>query len=140
MGMTMKGRAVVAGPAEGQALVCRQPLSLWGGLDASTGRIIDQRHDRAGAVVTGRVLVLPRGKGSSTASAVLVESVRAGTAPVAIINCRLDPILALGAIVAEELYGVSVPVVLLAPEDMETIADGDRVCIEPDGRVQIKPS
>jgi hypothetical protein len=88
-------------------------------------------------VVAGRVFVFPQGKGSSTASAVLVESVRAGTAPVAIINCRLDPILALGAIVAEELYGVTVPVVVLATEDIEAIGDGDHLGIEPDGTVQI---
>ena len=136
MARVMKGRAVVPGTAKGQALVSGQPLSLWGGLDATTGRIIDQRHDRAGAVVAGRVFVFPQGKGSSTASAVLVESVKAGTAPAAIVNCRLDPILALGAIVAEELYGVTVPVVVLAPEDLDSIRDGDRLLIAPDGTVR----
>jgi len=138
MARVVKGRAVVPGAAEGQALVSRQALSLWGGLDASTGRIIDQRHDRAGAVITGKIFILPQGKGSSTASAVLVESVKAGTAPAAIINCSLDPILALGAIVAEERYGVTVPVIVLAPEDIEAIRDGDHLRIEVDGTVQVR--
>jgi len=133
----LAGRPCVPGAAEGTALVTRGPLSFWGGLDPRTGRIVDRRHDRVGEVVTGRVVVLPCGKGSSTASACLLESVRAGTAPAAIILARLDPILALGAIVADELYGRSLPVVTLDEEAFRTIREGDRVTIEPDGTVVV---
>jgi len=134
----LTGRAAVAGSAEGIALVTKEPLSLWGGLDAQTGEIIDRRHERSGEIVSGRVFVLPQGRGSSTASAVLLESVRTGKAPAAIINARLDPILALGSIVAEELYHRSVPVVVLAQADFDSIREGDHVVIQPDGTVRIR--
>ncbi len=138
MGSVLIGRPVVAGSAEGRAVVSGQPLSLWGGLDAETGEIIDRRHELSGRKVTGRVLVFPRGKGSSTASGILLESIRAGTAPAAIVNVAVDPILALGAIVADELYNRSVPIVVLAPEDFDTIRDGDMVAVAPDGKVTVR--
>ena len=131
------GRPVVAGSAEGRALVSREPLSLWGGLDAGTGEIIDRRHELSGRNVTGRVLVFPQGKGSSTASGILLESIRAGTAPAAIVNLKVDPILALGAIVADELYHRSVPVVVLPEEAFCSIKEGDIVAVEADGKVRV---
>lgn len=138
MARRLRGRAVIAGAAEGAALVSRQPISLWGGLDPETGVLIDERHDRCGEVVTGRVFVFPHGKGSSTASAILLEAVRRGTAPAAIINRRVSPILALGSIVADEMYGRSVPIVVLSDEAFDAIADGDQLAVEPDGTVIVR--
>jgi predicted aconitase with swiveling domain len=138
MERTMAGRAVVPGSAEGIALVTVEPLSLWGGLNAQTGEIIDRRHERSGEIVSGRVFVLPQGRGSSTASAILLESVKAGKAPAAIINARLDPILALGSILADELYHKPVPIVVLSRADFDSIREGDYVIIQPDGTVRIK--
>ena len=132
------GRAVVPGSAEGIALVTAEPLSLWGGLNAQTGEIIDRRHERSGEIVTGRVFVLPQGRGSSTASAILLESVKAGKAPAAIINLRLDPILALGSILADELYHRPVPVVVVSQTDFDSIREGDHITIQPDGTLRIK--
>ena len=137
MERVLKGRSVVAGSAKGVALVSTQPISLWGGLDPKTGALIDRRHERCGEVITGKVFVFPGGKGSSTASAVLLESIRLGTAPAAIINVDLDPILALGAIVAEELYHKTVPVVILSQEDYAAIHEGDRLAINPDGTIAL---
>jgi predicted aconitase with swiveling domain len=131
------GKPVVAGSARGIALVSRQPLSLWGGLSPRTGEIIDRRHERSGAIVTGRVFVFPQGKGSSTASAVLMESIKAGTAPAAIVNLNVDPIRALGVIVADELYHKTLPIVVLSQEDFGAIQEGDYLVIERDGRVRI---
>ena len=134
----LKGKAVIAGSARGTALVSKEPLSFWGGLSTETGEIIDRRHERSGAVVTGRVFVFPRGKGSSTASGILLQSIKSGTAPAAIINLKTDPILALGAIVADELYGRCVPIVVLSEEDFGSIGEGDHLVIEPDGTVRIE--
>lgn len=139
MAKVLHGRALVAGRAEGRALVSAEPLSFWGGLDPHTGEIIDRRHDRSGQVVIGRILVFPQGKGSSTSSAILLESVRAGTAPAAIINSMVDPIVALGSIVAEELYHRSIPVVVLEPGDFGAIREGDRLVVDPDGTVRVLP-
>ncbi len=62
--------------------------------------MIDPHHPQTGAVITGRVLVMPTGRGSSSSSYVLAEAIRAGTGPAAIVLLDADPILALGALVA----------------------------------------
>ncbi len=118
-----RSRALVPGEASGPALVLAEPLSLWGGLDPVTGDIIDQRHPQWGGNVTGRVLVMPVGKGSSSASSILLEAVRLGTAPAAIVLAELDAILALGAAVARELYGRA-PAVVVDGERYGQLRDG----------------
>jgi predicted aconitase with swiveling domain len=133
----LTGRPIVAGSAEGTALVSKEPLSFWGGLDMNTGRIIDRRHERSGEVMTGRVFVFPRGRGSSTSSATLMESIKTGVAPAAIINLKVDPILALGSIVSDELYNKAVPIVVLDEKDFYSIKEDDHLTIEPDGTVKI---
>lgn len=107
-----EARTLVPGDASGPALVLDEPLSFWGGVDPTTGEIVDARHPQRGANVAGRILVMPSGRGSSSSSSVLAEAIRAGTAPAAIVLAEPDPILALGAIVARELYGRSIPVVV----------------------------
>jgi predicted aconitase with swiveling domain len=135
---TLIGKLVVAGSAEGTAIVSKQPISFWGGVNPHTGEITDRRHERSGTIVTGKVFVFPQGKGSSTASATLMESIRAGTAPAAIINLKVDPILALGAIVADELYQKTVPIVVLSREDFDAIQEGDYLIVEPDGTIKAR--
>lgn len=128
-------RVLVAGTAAGEVLHLDEPLSFWGGLDATDGRIIDRRHPQVDRVVAGRVLAMPHGRGSSSASSVLCEAVRAGTAPVAILMAEPDELVALGAIVAEEIYGVVVPVVVVGREAYQSLVDGERVTVGPDGTV-----
>ena len=113
-GLALEGRAMVPGTAEGDVLCLDEPLSFWGGLDPETGRIIDRHHPQLDESVVGRVLVMPSGRGSSSASSALCEAIRAGTGPVAIVMAEPDEIIALGAVVADELYGRLVPVVVLA--------------------------
>ena len=140
MEMKYAGRALVSGAAHGIALTSKEPISLWGGLNPNTGEITDRRHERSGENVAGKVFVFPYGRGSSTASAILLESVKAGKAPAAIINMRVDPILALGAILADELYHKVVPVVVLSEQDFDGLRDGDDVAIEADGTVIVTRS
>ena len=114
--MTLSGRALVSGTAEGPTMVLEEPLSFWGGVDPRTGLVIDPPPPAArGEPRRARVLVLPAGRGSSSSSSVLAEAIRAATAPVAIVLGEPDPILALGAIVARELYGTVMPIVALEP-------------------------
>lgn len=129
----MADRMLVAGEAAGDALVLDEPLSMWGGLDPKTGEIIDRRHPQAGSVVTGRVLVMPVGRGSSSASSVLAEAIRLGTAPAAIVLAEPDGIITVGAIVAREMYGRAMPVVVTDEERYRAIGDGQRVEIGPQG-------
>ena len=131
----MKGRVLAAGRAEGRALVLDEPLSLWGGMDPHSGKVIDARHPQQGAQLSGRVLVMRAVRGSSSSSSILAEAVRAHSAPAAILMAEPDLILAVGAAVAAELYGVGVPVVVLSPDDLALIADGAALRVEPDGTV-----
>ncbi len=120
----------------GRALVLHEPLSLWGGMDPATGELIDTHHPQRGARLTGRVVVMRSGRGSSSSASVLAEAVRTGTAPAAIVLGEPDLILAVGSAVAEELYGVVVPVVVVTADALATIADGMEVRIGEDGTVR----
>jgi uncharacterized protein len=115
------GRALHPGHGTGLALPIG-PLSFWGGIDWNDGRIIDVHHDRHGSTVAGRVLVMPHGRGSSSAAVVLAESLRNGSAPVAVVTRSTDLILLVGAMAAVELYGISCPILELAHDDFERVA------------------
>ncbi|MDZ4701512.1 MAG: DUF126 domain-containing protein [Rhodothermales bacterium] len=131
------GIPVVPGAAEGAALVTDEPISFWGGYDQRTGEIIDRRHPLSGQIAAGRVLVVPFTRGSSTSTAILLESVRAGVAPAAIVSREVDTFMALASIVADEMYGKPIPIVALAEADFERIEGGQQVCIEADGRIRL---
>jgi predicted aconitase with swiveling domain len=118
--MRRPARAYAGGVASAPALRLRAPLSLWGGLDVETGRVIDRSHADLGACVSGRVLVMQGGRGSSSSSAVLAEALRLGTGPVAIVLATPDPILTVGALVAERLYGVRCPIVVCDLDGLES--------------------
>ncbi len=133
--MTASGRALVPGSASGEVLVLDEPLSFWGGLDPASGRIVDRRHPQHGERVTGRILALPSGRGSSSSSSVLAEAVRAGTAPAAVLLRVPDEIVALGLLVAKELYGRTAPVVVLRERDYRALGTGQRVTVAADGTV-----
>ena len=133
----MRGIVLADGDGEGLALRLDEPLSFWGGVDPASGEIIDARHPQRGTSVTGRVLVMPSARGSSSSSSVLAEAVRAGRAPAAILLGEPDLILAVGAMVAEELYAVRVPILHLRPAELATIADGAAVSIGLGGEVAL---
>lgn len=135
-------RVMVAGIGQGRVMVLTEPLSLWGGLDPQSGQIIDERHPSLGQNVTGKVILLPGGRGSSSASSILLESVRVGTAPAAIVTAEPDGILTLGAIVSRTLYDKGPPVVVLDPSDFEAVSRwvGERLDIRlrvGDGVVEV---
>lgn len=129
--MTRAARAYAEGNANGVALVLSEPLSFWGGVEVASGRIIDNSHPDRGGLVTGRILVMPGGRGSSSASAVLAETIRCATGPAGIILSIPDPILTVGALVALALYGLRCPIVVC---DIGGIATGDELHIEATGR------
>ena len=132
----LQGRALVAGEAAGPALVLEAPLSLWGGMDPHSGRLSDHHHPQLGAILSGRVVVMPSGRGSSSSSSVLAEAIRLGTAPLAILLAEADAILVLGALVAEYLYGRTCPIVVLPDAATGGIATGDQVAVSG-GRVAL---
>ncbi len=139
MAIIFQARAVVPAAVSGEALVAPEPLSFWGGYDHKTGEIIDRRHPLTGQIAAGRVLILPFSRGSSTTTAVLLESVRAGTAPAAIITTGIDSFFALASIVAGELYGISVPIFATDITVFDRIQSGDQLQITRDGIITIYP-
>ncbi|NNF03846.1 MAG: DUF126 domain-containing protein [Rhodothermales bacterium] len=138
MSRGIHGRVVVPGPkVEGEALASAEPLSFWGGYDQKTGEIIDRRHPLSGEVAAGRILVVPFTRGSSTTTAILLESVRAGVAPAAIVTDRADRFLALASIVADEMYQAPIPIVAIARKEFDSIGSGDRLLIAEDGVITV---
>ena len=121
------------------ALVLGEPISFWGGISATTGRLTDPRsrnHDRA---VSGAALFIGALRGSSSASSVLLELIYRGLAPEAIILDSPDAILALGVIVGREMGWKSPPILRLAAAEQRLISNGTRVSITRDGCLTIYP-
>jgi predicted aconitase with swiveling domain len=129
-GETGRGRTLAAGSARGEVIPLSEPLSLWGGMDPHTGTLIDPHHPQAGQSLSGRVLLMPSGRGSSSSSSILAQAILAQTAPAAIILLQPDPILALGSIVAAELYGRTVPVVVVDQALYDDIAASAHATVE----------
>ena len=130
--MTLAGEALTPGQARGMTLVLDEPISFWGGVDENTGRVIDTRHPQLGASVAGMVLVLRCGRGSSSSSSVLAECLRNGVGPAAIVLAEPDPILALGALVANELYGTGIPVVVVDTNAYAVCSAARELSVEAD--------
>jgi cis-L-3-hydroxyproline dehydratase len=131
----IEARVIVAGEAAGEALVTHDALSFWGGYDFHTGEIIDRHHPLAGVRAAGRILAVPFSKGSSTTTAVLLEAVRAGTAPAAIVTTGPDAFFALASIVADVMYGKSFPVLSLDAKDFASLRTGEHLLIDRAGRI-----
>src|SRR5271166_2081865 len=136
MGGLMRGQVVVPGDGAGELLVSREPLSFWGGYDSVTGEIIDRRSPLSGKIAKGRVLALPSTIGSSTTTAVLLEAIRAGTAPVAILTIGVDPFLALASVVSNELFCRVIPLVALERKQFEALLSGTQAHIRADGTIE----
>jgi predicted aconitase with swiveling domain len=134
--ISLHGRTVVPGYAEGEALVTREPISGWGGIDPAQGRIIESRHELNGVCFTGKVLVFPSAKGSSGWSAFFQATRLLGTAPIAMIVTRLSTKSALGAVVTR------VPAVTDLDQDpCLLIRTGDWVRVDAThGLVEVKPA
>jgi predicted aconitase with swiveling domain len=137
MSEILQGQVIIAGIGRGRVLHSQEPLSFWGGYDYHTGEIIDRRHPLSGEIAAGCILCLPATRGSSTTTAVLLESVKAGTAPAAIVATGLDTFFALASIVADELYASPIPLVVLAPDEFALLRTGDTVDLALDGRITV---
>jgi predicted aconitase with swiveling domain len=97
--ITLKGRAIVGGMAEGEALVTTDRISGWGGIDPRTGTIIETRHQLKGVSFAGKVLVFPGAKGSSGWSGQFHIARISGMAPAAMLFNEMTTKMALGAVV-----------------------------------------
>ena len=136
--LTIVGKPVISGSAKGMALVSSEPLSFWGGYDWKSGEITDRRHPLSGSMAKGKILVIPFTRGSSTTTAVLLEAIRAGTAPAAIITTETDFFFALASVVSDELYAKPLTLVAISESDFATLQTGDQLEINEEGTVIVK--
>ena len=118
----MKGRTIYPGNVEGEAIVSREPIGFYGGIDIKTGIVIEKGHELEGKCIKDKILVFPYGKGSTVGSYVIYGLKKNGVAPKAIINKETETIVATGAILA------AIPCV--DGIDIEKIKDGGMVRIE----------
>ena len=118
----MKGRTIYPGKAEGIALVSKQPIGFYGGIDAKTGIVIEKGSELEGESVKDRVIVFPCGKGSTVGSYVIYGLKKNGVAPAAIVNSETETIVATGAILA------GIP--CIDGVDISGIKTGDKLRIE----------
>ncbi len=126
-------RLLVPGAAEGPLLFAETGLSFWGGVDPATGSVIDPRHPLHGANVTGAVLAIPSGRGSCTASSVLLELIHAGKAPAALIFREDEQILTFGALAGDAIFGASLPVAQVPGATFAALAGAGNVHIDARG-------
>jgi predicted aconitase with swiveling domain len=131
--IVLTGRRVVGGVAEAEALMTRETISGWGGINAMSGTIIESRHELRGVSFAGKVLVFPGAKGSSGWSAMFHTARLAGKAPAAMLFNVMTTKAALGAVV------MRIPTVTEFDRDpLDLIETGDRVRVDGDnGRVEI---
>jgi predicted aconitase with swiveling domain len=129
MTKVLTGKVSHPGTAEGEVLLLTEPVSFWGGVDHH-GEIIDVHHAQHKAKMTNKILVMPSGRGSSSATAVLAELIRTGDGPLAIIMLQCDTILVIGALVSAEIYGIRMPIVELDQAQYAQLSDGMRVSVD----------
>jgi predicted aconitase with swiveling domain len=120
-------RVVKAGQATGEALVSPDPIGFLGGVDPDTGVVVEAGHPLEGRCVAGRVLVFPTGKGSTVGSYTIYRLARAGLAPAAIVSAEADPVVAVGAIIAEIPMVDQVDISCIRTGDWVEVHDGEVV-------------
>jgi predicted aconitase with swiveling domain len=131
--LTLRGRKVVGGVAEGEALVTRERISGWGGIDPRTGAVIETRHELRGQSFAGKVLVFPGAKGSSGWSAMFHVARLMGTAPAAMLFNEMTTKIALGAVVTH-----APSLTDFDRDPLDCIATGDWVRVDADrGTVEV---
>jgi predicted aconitase with swiveling domain len=131
--MTLRAFALVPGIATGPVRALTEPVSFWGGYDATTGRIIDRWHPQHGVSCAGHVLVMSASRGSSSGSSVLAEALRAGFGPRGFVLIERDAILTVGVMVARELYGVACPIAIADPADWPALCAARSISIRAEG-------
>ncbi|MEE9151679.1 MAG: DUF126 domain-containing protein [Thermoplasmata archaeon] len=120
----MKGRMIYPGNVEGEAIVSKEPIGFYGGIDAKTGIVIEKGHELEGENVKDKILVFPFGKGSTVGSYVIYGLKKNGVAPKAIVNKETETIVATGVILA------GIPCV--DGIEIEQIKTGDKLKVNAD--------
>ncbi len=127
-----------AAAAEGPVLALEEPLSFWGAFDPQTGIILDVHHPQRGACLQGTILLMRETRGSGSAPGAIAEAIRLGTAPAAIILGLADINLAIGADVAETLYGRACAILSVTSDELATLMRAARLRITAEGEITVE--
>jgi uncharacterized protein len=122
--MMQKGRIINKGIVEGEALVTKDPISFYGGVDPETGIITDKDNELDGVSIRGKILVFPYGKGSTVGPYTIYQLAKLGTGPLAMINEECETIVAVGCIISD------LPAV--DKIDITKIKSGDKIRVDAD--------
>ena len=132
----IRSRVLKAAAAEGPVLILDAPLSFWGAFEPRSGVILDVHHPQRGACLAGTILLMRESKGSGSAPGGIAEAIRLGTAPAGIILVTPDINLAVGAEVAETLYGRGCAVVAVSADDFISLCRAARLSISVTGEIR----
>ncbi|MBU0762191.1 MAG: DUF126 domain-containing protein [Candidatus Altiarchaeota archaeon] len=122
--MELKGRVINKGKVSGQALVTKDPISFYGGVDPETGEIADKDNELDGVSIKGKILVFPQGKGSTVGPYTIYQLAKLGTGPIGMVNSECETIVAVGCIISD------IPAV--DKIDISKIKTGDKITIDGD--------
>ena len=125
--IVLHGRKVVGGCAEGEALVTRDTISGWGGINPREGTITERRHEASGQSFKDKVLVFPGTKGSSGTSMAFHATRLLGTAPKALIFNDMTTKVALSSVLLR-----APAMTELDRNPLEVIKSGDWVKVDAD--------
>jgi predicted aconitase with swiveling domain len=129
--MKLKGRKIYKGTVEAEAIVTRDGISFYGGVDPDTGKIVEVGHELEGQSITGKVLVFPTGKGSTVGSYTMYRMKKNNMAPAAIINEQVDTIVAVGCIISE--------IPCIDKIDINNIKTGQKIVVNgSEGIIEVK--
>jgi predicted aconitase with swiveling domain len=99
--MRINGKPVVEGKASGEILFSPEPITFFGGVDPSSGKIVERGHPLYSQIIAGKILVFPHSKGSTVGSYILLRLARKGLAPAGIVSLRPDEVTIVGAIIGK---------------------------------------
>ena len=122
----LKGRKVIGGTAEGEALVSKMPLMGWGNADAKNGYTVERNHPLYEIPFKDKVLVFstPRGSGGFVSYG---RSAAFGQAPAAFVYREGNNLTVFAAMTA------NIPTVTDLDQDpTRVIETGDRVIVKGD--------
>ena len=129
--MKLVGRKIYKGISEAEAIVTKDGISFYGGVDPDSGKVVEVGHELEGQSISGKVLVFPSGKGSTVGSYTMYRMMKNHMAPAAIINKEIDTIIAVGCIISE------IPCV--DKIDIDKIKTGQKLIVNgSEGTVEVK--
>ena len=134
----IEARVLIAGSADGLALVLDDTLSFWGGFNPANGEIIDVHHPQYRQLVGGKILCIPQSKGSAGTPGGIAETLRNGSGPLAFVLGERDVNISIGTLVANRLYDMNIPVLEISLEQMQQIKTGEAISIDRNGTLSFK--